>query len=207
MSCPERVRRALVSVAAAATLAVVPVLATACGSPEPLEEPVRSPADLPAPITAVSHEPSTPTRLVIDGQSAPTRAVATNAQGTLVPPTDVAQLGWWVDSALPESGTGTIVIAGHVDDAVQGRGYAARFARLMPGDTVTVDTADGGHPAYRVSRVMDVRKRGIGPKAVPFDELNRLNGPETLALVTCGGPFVGPPLGYRDNIVVFATPN
>jgi hypothetical protein len=33
-----------------------------------------------------------------------------------------------------------------------------------------------------------------------------LEGPEALALVTCGGNFVGPPLGYEDNIIAFASP-
>ena len=31
-------------------------------------------------------------------------------------------------------------------------------------------------------------------------------GPETLLLVTCGGEFVGPPLGYANNDFVFAVP-
>ena len=42
-------------------------------------------------------------------------------------------------------------------------------------------------------------------KGFPAEELNRLDGPETLALVTCGGAFVGPPLGYADNIIAWAT--
>ena len=201
-------RRALVCRAFVwAVAAAVLVTMGACGSQESAPESTQAQSDLRPPITAVSHEPSTPTRLVIDGQSVPTQAVATDAQGTLLPPTDVAQLGWWVDSALPGSGAGTIVIAGHVDDVAQGTGYAARFGKLAPGSTVTIDTADGGHRAYRVARVVDAQKKGTGGDAVPFDELNRLDGPETLALVTCGGPFVGPPLGYRDNIVVFATPD
>lgn len=198
----SRLGRALL----AAVTAVGLVASAACGSQNP-PDPTHAQSDLPAPVSAVSHEPSTPKKVEIDGQSAVTQSVATDASGALLPPTDIAQLGWWVDSALPGSGKGTIVIAGHVDDVDQGTGYAARFTELEPGKTVTVDTADGQHLQYRVTRVVDAQKEGKGADGVPFDELNRLDGPETLALVTCGGPFVGPPLGYRDNIVVFATPN
>ncbi|WOC14143.1 class F sortase [Gordonia sp. MP11Mi] len=190
----------------AATAAVALVAASACGTHETTSESTQAQADLPAPIIAVAHDPSAPVQLVIDGQSAPTQAVATDAQGTLLPPTDISNVGWWVDSALPGSHTGTIVIAGHVDDVAQGTGYAARFATLELGSMVTIGTADGQHLTYRVSRVVDAEKTGTGTDAVPFEELNRLDGPETLALVTCGGPFIGPPLGYRDNIVVFAAP-
>ncbi|GAA4662206.1 class F sortase [Gordonia humi] len=197
----SRLRRVLIAAAAAALLA-----ASACGSQDATSAPSGAQSGLPTPVTAVSHDASAPQRLVIDGASAPIEPVATDARGTLLPPTDVAKLGWWVDSALPGSGAGTIVIAGHVDDADQGVGYAAEFAHLATGGTVTVETADGHDLPYRVTRIVDAQKEGTGADAVPFGELNRLDGPETLALVTCGGPFVGPPLGYRDNIVVFAVP-
>lgn len=191
---------------ALAVLAAV-VATAACGTEEAAPA-GSSPAQgsLRPPVSAVSHAPSTPKSLVVDGQAAPTVAVATDAQGTLLPPTDIAQLGWWVDSALPGSGAGTIVIAGHVDNVEQGVGYAARFVKLSKGDAVSVKSVDGKSHEYRVTSVVDAQKEGRGADAVPFDELNRLDGPETLALITCGGPFIGPPLGYRDNIVVFATP-
>lgn len=200
----RRLIRILCALAAVAAL----VATAACGTEEatPSTSSTQAQANLRPPVSAVSHDRSTPKSLVIDGASAPTVSVATDAAGTLLPPTDIARLGWWVDSALPGSGAGTIVVAGHVDDVKQGTGYAARFATLKAGDTVAVDTADGATHAYRVTRVVDARKDGRGADAVPFDELNRLDGPETLALVTCGGPFIGPPLGYRDNIVVFAVP-
>ncbi|MCF8587946.1 class F sortase [Gordonia liuliyuniae] len=198
----SRLGRALVVAAAV----VVLVATGACGAQEAAPGSTQAQADLPAPVIAVAHEPSAPEQLVIDGRSAPTQAVATDAQGTLLPPTDISKLGWWVDSALPGSGAGTIVVVGHVDDVAQGTGYAARFTTLTSGSTATIETADGQHLTYRVSRVVDAQKKATGTDAVPFDELNRLDGPETLALVTCGGPFIGPPLGYRDNIIVFAEP-
>ncbi len=195
-------RASLIAVALAASVALM------AGCAEQQASPASTPAQqsLRPPVTAESEHPSTPVGLEIDGDSAPTDPVATDAEGTLLPPTDIGRLGWWVDSSLPGSGAGTIVVAGHVDDIAQGEGYAARFADLSAGDTVTLVTASQKRVDYRVTSVIDAQKHGTGADAVPYDELNRQTGPETLALVTCGGPFVGPPLGYRDNIIAFASP-
>lgn len=176
---------------------------TSCGSPqEAPQTQTGAQESLPPPVLAESGEPSTPARLTVDGATAPTQTVDTDDDGVLLPPIDVQQLGWWVGSAQPGSGAGTIVITGHVDDVEQGDGFAARFADLEADDAVAVTTADGSVHRYRVTEAAAVNKEG----GLPVGELNRLDGPETLALVTCGGPFVGPPLGYRDNIVVFAVP-
>ncbi len=67
---------------------------------------------------------------------------------------------------------------------------------------MALELGDGSSRRYRVDRVMSVGKDG----ELPLGELNRLDGPETLMLVTCGGEFVGPPLGYANNDFVFATP-
>lgn len=42
--------------------------------------------------------------------------------------------------------------------------------------------------------------------ALPTTRLNRLERSELLALITCGGEFVGAPLGYADNVIAWATP-
>lgn len=156
--------------------------------------------DLPAPVSARTADPAAPKSLDLAGASAPTDAVSTDTSGALLPPQDVHRLGWWVDSALPGGGKGTVVITGHVDEATQGTGFASAFANLRPGDEVTLDTASGAHVHYRVDRQQSADKRSGFPAA----DLNRLDGPETLALVTCGGKFVGPPLGYADNVIAWA---
>lgn len=94
------------------------------------------------------------------------------------------------------------MITGHVDDVDQGAGFASKFTELTPGNQLELTTADQRTYRFRVTSVDAVNKQG----GLPVDELNRLDGPEKVALVTCGGPFVGAPLGYRDNIVVFAEP-
>lgn len=158
--------------------------------------------DMPPPIVVIADDPAAPITLTIGDTSAPTDPVATDAAGVLLPPQDVSRLGWWADSSLPGSGAGSIVVTGHIDDIAQGDGFAARFAGLSEGDEVALELGDGSSRRYRVDRVMSVGKDG----ELPLGELNRLDGPETLMLVTCGGEFVGPPLGYANNDFVFATP-
>jgi len=157
--------------------------------------------DLPEPVAVTDDTPSAPVELALGGVAAPVDPVATDHAGVLLPPQDVDRLGWWADSALPGSGAGSIVVVGHVDDVAQGTGFAARFAELTEGEEVALTLGDGSSRDYRVDRVLSVSKDG----ALPLDELNRLDGPETLVLVTCGGEFVGPPLGYANNDFVFAS--
>ncbi|MFZ2510434.1 MAG: class F sortase [Gordonia sp. (in: high G+C Gram-positive bacteria)] len=190
------VRLLLAALGAAALL-----LAAGCGTeqPAPMSGAQES---APPPVLTHTNDPSAPVTLRLVSGSAPIQTVDTDDNGVLLPPKDIAQLGWWIGSARPGSGAGTVVITGHVDDVEQGTGFAQRFSSLTPGAIIEVTTADQQTRSYRVSSVDAVTKEG----GLPVDELNRLDGPETLALVTCGGPFVGPPLGYRDNIVVLALP-
>lgn len=182
-------------------------LIVACGTRDEPSAPVDgAQSSMPAPVSAHSSEPSTPVRVIVDGAASAVDPVATDAAGVLLPPQDVSRLGWWVDSSLPGSGAGTVVVTGHVDDVDQGSGFATRFTALEVGSAVEVATVDGTIHRYRVTRTALTDKQRTGDGGLPTAELNRLDGPETLALVTCGGPFVGPPLGYRDNVVVFAAP-
>ncbi|GAA1480284.1 hypothetical protein GCM10009624_07240 [Gordonia sinesedis] len=193
---------AVVWVIAVITLCLA--LVAGCSSTEAQRsKPVSSSAqtDLPAPVPARADAAGAPTSLIADGGTAPIEAVASDVSGALLPPQDVNRLGWWVDSALPGSGAGTVVVTGHVDEARQGTGFAARFATMNPGDEVRLDTEGAGSITYRVQRIQNADKTTQFPAA----ELNRLDGPETLALVTCGGPFVGGALGYRDNVIAWAT--
>lgn len=156
-------------------------------------------SDLRPPVSATASEPTTPVSVTVDGAAAPIDSVATDANGALYPPTDVGRLGWWVDSALPGAGSGSVVVTGHVDDARQGAGYAKRFSGLARGALVSLTGKEGKKVDYRVTHTASV-----GKGVLPTEDLNRLDGPETLILVTCGGRFVGPPMGYENNDLVYA---
>lgn len=141
--------------------------------------------------------------LKIDGKSAPVDFVQLTDQGSLIPPTDVSRLGWYAASAIPgaEGPSGSSVITGHVNAADQGEGYAARFADLQVGDTVTVKV-NGKDRDFKVSRnPIHVIKGADMPEAV-----NDAQGENRLVLITCGGQYVGGSLGYSDNIIVEADP-
>ncbi|GAB3126837.1 hypothetical protein GCM10027289_03410 [Tsukamurella serpentis] len=193
------------TVAASAPLALVGLLAlggcadTVAGTASAPSSNPSAQSDLRPPVTATASDPTTPVTVTADGADAPVDAVATDSQGALYPPTDVARVGWWVDSALPGSGKGSVVITGHVDDARQGTGFAKRFSALKRGDHVALTGKDGARIGYRVTRTASVNK-GV----LPTDDLNRLDGPETLILVTCGGRFIGPPMGYENNDLIYA---
>ncbi|MCZ9635050.1 class F sortase [Rhodococcus sp. BH5] len=121
---------------------------------------------------------------------------------TLLPPSDISRLGWYAASPLPGvDGAGSTVITGHVNDAVQGEGYAARFVRLSVGDTVTV-SVDGEPHVYRVSQAPTMTPKG---GQLP-DVVNDTVGENRLVLITCGGEYVGGATGYADNIIVVAEP-
>ena len=69
----------------------------------------------------------------------------------------------------------------------------------VAGNTVT--TVAGHVDRYKVSDVQRVRKADLAGLGV-FDR----TGLPTLRVITCGGPF-DPATGYRDNLVVTATPS
>lgn len=187
---------------AIAALAVFAGVLTGCGGPSERPPTASSSAqtELRAPVPARANDAGSPTSITAGDATAPIDAVATDFAGALLPPQDVDRLGWWVDSGIPGGGRGTVVITGHVDEASQGEGFAARFGQLRPGAEIRIDTAGARTVTYRVQRIQLADKT----TAFPAAERNRLDGPETLALVTCGGPFVGGPLGYRDNVIAWA---
>lgn len=181
------------------------VLVCVGGCSAGVEQPVRVLAtgqeNLPPAVRAAVDNPATPTRLRIGSEAAVVLAIKTTLDGSLIPPEDVSKVGWWADSAFPGSGAGTVVITGHIDDVYAGDGFGKKFSSLSPGSLVTLRGADDHEWTYRIDSVDEYRKDG----ELPAERLNRMDGPETLALITCGGEFVGPPLGYQDNDIAWAS--
>lgn len=111
-------------------------------------------------------------------------------------------MAWYAASAKPgTSGAGSAVITGHVNHQSQGQGYAYNFTQLKAGDEVSV-LIDGTTHTYKVTKPpFRVAKGADMPP-----EVNQSTGENKLVLITCGGEFVGGPLGYADNIFVVADP-
>ncbi len=180
------------------------VLAGLTGSGPP---PVTALADLTPSLSAttVPDQPSLwpPVRIRLPslGVDAPVIASGVDERGEMQVPDDIRETGWYRFSPPPGSAVGSSVVAGHVDDRVQGRGAFYDLAGLALGDPVIVTTTAGVDLDYRVS---DVRR--IAKTALPVDEIFALDGPPRLTLVTCGGAFDRATRNYRDNTVVTAVP-
>ncbi|MEU4380102.1 class F sortase [Micromonospora echinofusca] len=117
-----------------------------------------------------------------------------------VPPS-VDQIGWYRYGPGLETDAGSVVVAGHVDSATQGKGAFYRLRELDEGDTLTATGSDGEARRYRV-----VAREEYDKTRIPLDRYFARDGKPRLTLITCGGPFDAKVRKYRDNIVVTAVP-
>ena len=131
---------------------------------------------------------------------APVVPVSVDAGGGLELPDDPSVLGWWAGGADPGAGTGTVVVAGHIDTKEAGPGVMARVVDLPVGAGLVLSDAHGRSVAYTVAAIRTYDKDDL-----PASIFAR-SGRERLVLVTCGGPFDSRTHHYRDNIVVYAVP-
>ena len=117
-----------------------------------------------------------------------------------VPPS-VDQVGWYRFGPGLEAEAGSVVIAGHVDGADQGRGAFFRLRELAEGDQLTVAGEDGERREFRV-----VAREEYAKTKIPLERYFARDGEPRLTLITCGGPFDAGIRSYRDNIVGTAVP-
>ncbi|MBQ0976874.1 class F sortase [Micromonospora zamorensis] len=213
-----RNRGALAALAAGVAALTVSTL-VACGS-QPAEnvgaDEASTLASTPATATSAPSVPVTvgelpadaaivpPVRLVIPGidVTATVNAVGINERTNEfeVPPS-VDQIGWYRYGPGLETDAGSVVIAGHVDSAKQGKGAFFRLRELDQGDTLTATGSDGEARQYRV-----VAREEYAKTKIPLDRYFARDGKPRLTLITCGGPFDAKARKYRDNIVVTAVP-
>ncbi|WP_433535426.1 class F sortase [Micromonospora sp. CA-249363] len=146
---------------------------------------------------------SAPTTIEIPriGVHATVMSLGTNPDGTVqVPPLEQAdQAGWYEPGASPGE-TGNAVIVGHVDSAKLGPAVFFDLGSLVPGDTITVQRADGQPATFRVDSVKSYPKTSF-----PTELVYGPNDRPGLRVVTCGGQFDETVRSYPDNVVVFAT--
>jgi len=123
------------------------------------------------------------------------------ATGDFDVPPSVDRVGWYRFGASLSDKSGSIVVAGHVDSAAQGRGAFFRLGSLSPGDKVTLRSAGGDAQDFQV-----VGREVYAKTKIPLAKYFARDGALRLTLITCGGPFDAKTRHYRDNIVVTATP-
>lgn len=118
-----------------------------------------------------------------------------SAAGTLNPPTDLTQAGWYTGSVVPGQ-PGPAVLAGHVD-SYTGPAVFFNLRYLTPGDPITVDLSDGTRVGFIVTAVDRYPKDDF-----PTGSVYGARPDPELRLITCGGSFAAG--HYLDNIVVYA---
>jgi len=128
-------------------------------------------------------------------------AVGVDAEtGEFDVPPSVDRVGWYRFGPGLGADRGSIVIAGHVDSAEQGKGAFFRLGSLTPGDEITLGGATGAKQFKVVGRERYAKTK------IPLDKYFARDGALRLTLITCGGPFDRATGHYRDNVVVTATP-
>lgn len=149
---------------------------------------------MPAPLA-----PSVPVRLRIPsiGVDSELMGLGLRDDGSLEVPPEGFPAGWYRGAPTPGA-LGPAIIAGHVDWAGS-PGVFFSLRDLAPGDTVSVDRADGSAARFLVESVQQFPKDAFPTDAV-YADIDHAG----LRLITCGGSFDPAARSYRDNIVVFA---
>ncbi|MEU7827051.1 class F sortase [Catellatospora sp. NPDC049133] len=120
--------------------------------------------------------------------------------GDFAVPPSIDRVGWYRYGPGLEAAAGSIVIAGHVDSAVQRKGAFFTLRSLTKGALVRLTDPTGRRYDFTVVGVEQFRKSRI-----PLERYFARDGALRLTLVTCGGPFGEAARHYRDNVVVTAT--
>ncbi|MDX2540349.1 class F sortase [Streptomyces sp. WI04-05B] len=144
--------------------------------------------------------PSPPLRIRIPaiGVDAPLMGLGLTATGSLdVPPAEREDLaGWYEDGTVP-GGTGTAIVAGHVDNA-DGPSVFYRLGALEKGGGIEVERLDGSTARFTVDAV-EVYDTENFPDEKVYGAAKRAE----LRVITCGGRY-SRSTGYQGNVVVFA---
>jgi hypothetical protein len=144
---------------------------------------------------------SAPTRITIPsvGVRAGVVEVGVTESGSIAAPADdpAGTAGWYHLGPSPGE-PGTAIIVGHVDTADRPAVFQ-RLHDIKPGKLIEIRRADRRVAAFTVESVESFPKT-----AFPTDRIFGDAGAPRLALVTCGGDWVGGTIGYADNVIVFA---
>jgi LPXTG-site transpeptidase (sortase) family protein len=152
------------------------------------------------PSPAGTERQTRPERFALRDIDLPVLPVGVAEDGMMELPTTAYAIGWYEFGARPADRTGTTVLAGHVDTRAEGLGPLSALRRVDKGTEITLTAVGGTSRRYSVTDVELIRKA-----RVPLDQIFAREGPEKLVVITCGGPY-SRSTGYRDNVIVTATP-
>jgi hypothetical protein len=152
-----------------------------------------------APSATVAVVPPIELRVPALKLEAKVNPVGVDAKGDFQVPPSVDKIGWYRWGPGANATNGSIVIAGHVDSAAEGKGAFFRLRDLKPGDRMTLTGADGQAREFAM-----VSREQYEKTKIPLEKYFVRDGELRLTLITCGGPFDRKAKHYRDNIVVTA---
>lgn len=183
-----------------ASLLLVGVFATAVGVGQNLGLPMPS-----WPLVGTDREsgvrPSQPTRISIPtlGVRAHVVEVGRADDGSIAAPVGdpVGSAGWYGLGPTPGE-PGTAVIVGHVDTAARPAVFR-RLGDIKAGKLIEVSRKDRSVATFTVESVETFPKTSF-----PADRIFAESDTPRLVLITCGGQWLGGPIGYADNVIVFA---
>jgi sortase family protein len=183
-----------------------PSAAASSASPAPSRSSARprSPAASKSPAGSGSPAGDAPVRLRIPalGLDASVAAVGVDAEtGEFAVPPSVDRVGWYRFGPGFTARSGSIVVAGHVDSADQGKGAFFGLSKLAPGEKLTLTGPAGKNRDFTV-----VARERYRKSRIPLEKYFARDGAARLTLITCGGPFDSGTGHYRDNVVVTAEP-
>lgn len=134
-------------------------------------------------------------RLGIDANIYPVGLV----DGTIGAPTNAWDVGWYSSSALPGK-PGSLLLDGHVNDALNSPGIFAKLHTLQQTDEIRVERGDKTVLHYRVNEVRQVPLKDVDMRLL----LDAKPGEERTVLITCGGTYDMTRQTYNDRVIVIA---
>ena len=156
---------------------------------------VSVPQDMQAETNPLHH----PARLIIPklGIDAEVQDVGVTASGNMGVPSNFTDVGWYKYGVVP-GGSGSAVMAGHVDNGLGLAGVFKRLGELEEGDEILIERIDGERLTFVVTG-----KRSYAYDAVPTDIVFNPSGSTRLNLITCEGAWVKSEKTYDQRLVVF----
>jgi hypothetical protein len=106
-------------------------------------------------------------------------------------------LGYYTRSSppcVPGPNKVPFALIGHIDGNKQ-RGVLYDLKSLKPGDTVTVGLDNGKSCTYRINKLAQYEKQDV-----PVQDVWGPTPDAQIRIISCGGPFIGAPYYYRDNL-------
>jgi hypothetical protein len=184
-----------------ASLVLVGVFLTAVGLGRALGMPLPSFSSNWPGSDRGSLEPSKPTRVSIAslGVRADVVEVGRADDGSIAPPVEdpVHTVGWYGIGPTPGE-PGTAVMVGHVDTHDRPAVFH-NLHQIQAGKLIEVSRKDRRVATFKVDSVESFPKTSF-----PADRVLMHDDVPRLALVTCGGEWLGGETGYADNVIVFA---